>query len=133
SKTVQLLRPGKDGVLGVVATYSVDDAPWKDSPILQPGDVIYVSEKALGASPVVSIAGDILRPGEYPLQAGTTLLKALVAAGLDAADAEHAHAKILRIARSGSKGTLEFEMVRILRGEIPDEPLRSSDDIQVTV
>jgi hypothetical protein len=69
------------------------------------------------------------------LQAGTTLLKALVAAGLNSADAERAHVRIERTFKGGERGWLGngFEAVRILRGEIPDEPLRPGDDIQVTV
>jgi prepilin-type processing-associated H-X9-DG protein len=56
SKTVSLLRPDGQGHTETVVTLSVETMPWKDSPLLQPGDVIYVGGEPLGAADTLTEA-----------------------------------------------------------------------------
>lgn len=141
SRFIHLLRPNSQGRLDIVAVFPVDNMPWKQSDVLQSGDIVYVSPQSLTASPAsqptpppgtVQVSGNVQRPGIFGLPTGGTLLKALVATGMDTTHALGVYTLIVRTFPDGQRGPAgRFAVADILQGRIADPPLQSRDVIQV--
>jgi polysaccharide biosynthesis/export protein len=71
---------------------------------LEPGDLIIVPE---GARPTVQVLGEVLRPAQYPLEAGAKVMDALSLAGGPTSNADLSGATI---ARSGEAGLIKIDL-----------------------
>lgn len=141
SRFIHLLRPNSQGRLDTIAAYPVEKMPWKQSELLQHGDVVYVSTESLAVSPAsqpwapsgtVQVTGGVQRPGTFDVSACSTLLRVLVAAGMDTSHPHSVYTLIFRTFPDGRRGPLgSFAVADILQGRIADPPLQSRDVIQV--
>ena len=93
---------------------------------LRNGDLINASPKYY-----VTVEGEVVRPGRYPLEEGTTVSIAVVAAGGLTRFGKN-DVKIRRVdAETGKTEILEADLKAIRNGKDPDLVLRSNDVITV--
>ncbi|MGH9395053.1 MAG: polysaccharide biosynthesis/export family protein [Terriglobales bacterium] len=90
---------------------------------MRAGDVVRVVPAA-----TVTVGGDVLKPGAYPLPAsGLTLLGVLSLAGGVTRDGSASHARIVRRTTSGGATPIWVDASRVLQGRAPDPPLQPFD------
>ncbi|MFA5099980.1 MAG: SLBB domain-containing protein [Candidatus Omnitrophota bacterium] len=94
---------------------------------LQPGDTVIVSEGRF------FIYGEVHRPGIYPMEADTTMLRAISIAGGLSKDSSSVRVKILRPESGGKQRTIDIDLKAATQGESSaDIVLLSGDTIIVS-
>ena len=126
---VKVLRPekGKQGYtavpVNIKAAINGDSA---QNFLIQPGDVIEVTKGEF------SVYGEVIRPGTYPIEENTTVLKAISMAGGFTKYGSASRVKILRPKTGGTGyGTIKVNIKRIMKGFSKEDILLKPGDIIV--
>lgn len=78
-----------------------------------------------------TVEGAVNRPGVYPLAGQMTLLRALAVAGGQGALSDLSEVMLFRIAQTGQRETLAFDVDKIRNGDIPDPAIQNDDLVVV--
>jgi len=128
---VRVLRP-KSGDSGyeIIKVYMKDIIRGDSAKdlVIQPGDTIEVTEGRF------SVAGDVLKPGTYPIEENTTVLKAISLAG---GFGKYGAASLVKLRRPKKDNigheTIKVNIVAIIRGDsAADMMILPGDIIEVT-
>ncbi len=133
SQTVKLLRASKDGLSKQFIELDVTKITRGEAPdyALQPGDVIFVEKKSEDTKKVISILGQITRPGNYTFTPGLTLVRLISEAGGFTALAVQNRVKIIRHPDNAPESSLVANVAAILDGKEKDMPLEAGDVVVV--
>ena len=129
SSSIKILRPAKAGgseTIVVDIQAALKGMPETNIRIL-PDDSIAVSEEKF------FVYGEVSRPGMYPMELNTTVLKAISMAGGFAKFGSSSRVKILRPSESGATyETIRVNMKEIMEGfSSADIPLKSGDTVVI--
>ena len=94
--------------------------------LLQDGDIITAP-----GTQVFFVSGEVRNPGSYPLNAGTTVLKAISLAGGLSKFGGSGKVEILRKRASGGTERIKVDLGDIEDGKKPDVPLKADDIVKV--
>lgn len=125
---VKVLRPKKDkGYISIQV--NIEAAINGDSTqnfFIQPGDIIEVTKGTF------SVYGEVIKPGTYPIEENTTVLKAISIAGGFTKYGSAARVKILR-PKTDSSGynTIKINIKHIMKGSSKEDILLKPGDIIV--
>jgi polysaccharide export outer membrane protein len=97
---------------------------------LQPSDMIFV-DKMDSVTNIVSVLGQVAKPGNYPITPDLTLVRLISEAGGFTAIANPSNVKIVRKDASGKETTIKVDARRIIDGTTGDFPLEPWDLIVV--
>ncbi len=79
----------------------------------------------------VTVAGAVKAPNVFPLKGRTTLMQAVTQAGGPTNVANLGTVKILRPEPDGTRKVMEYDLVAIRDGQVPDPEVRGEDVVQV--
>jgi polysaccharide export outer membrane protein len=97
----------------------------QDMPI-QPGDIINIPQ-----TDVFFVAGEVRRPGPFPLKEGTTLQQAIAMAEGTTFKAATGAAVIFRDDARGKRSEIKVDVGAVMRGKNEDIPILANDIIVV--
>lgn len=105
---------------------------------LEPGDLVFVDrlspeEKKKEEEPkeIVTVMGQVNRPGNYELTPGFTLVRAIAQAGGFTQVASVSNVRIIRRSNDGREKVSVVNAGRVMAGQMPDIPLEPGDLIVV--
>lgn len=105
---------------------------------LEPGDLIYVQkapkekENGLGAiESVVTILGQVNRPGNYPMVPQMTLIRLIAQAGGFTPVASAGNVRVVRHSKDGRETSFSVDAGRIMSGHAEDVKLEAGDLVVV--
>lgn len=79
----------------------------------------------------VTVSGEVVKAGVFPISGRTTLMQAIAMAGGLAKFGDENDVKVFRDRRDGTREVLEYDLALILKGETPDPVVATSDVIVV--
>lgn len=107
----------------IVLDPSGSDTTAEHNPELSPGDTVQVSRAGL-----VYVIGDVIRPGGFPVDPsqGLTVVQALSLAWGPSQNAATTKGLLIR-EQNGNRTITTLNLKRMLRGQIPDQPIYDRD------
>jgi polysaccharide export outer membrane protein len=98
---------------------------------IYPGDIVNVVPKP--AATVVTVVGEVLKPGEIPLKTakGTTVRQALASAGWFTTQAKRGDARLVRVHTDGKPEEIPLNLNKIMDSSFEDQPMQPNDILYV--
>lgn len=132
SVKVKILRPGKDGTaqetIAVDLKSAMQGTPEADLALLS-GDTIVVTEEQF------FVYGDVNKPGVFPIDGDTSLLKAVSLAGGFLKNGAYTQIKVMRAKEGEAKGSkaIDIDVPALMAGnESADLTLQAGDTVMVS-
>lgn len=129
---VKVLRPLKDGghqVIKINVKGLMNGDPGQSDVVLQPDDTVVVSEDKF------FVYGEVNKPGTYPIEEDTTVMKAISIAGGFSKFGSASRVKVLRPRKSGTGyDTIKVNLKGVMEGSAKDQDniLQPGDTVVVS-
>lgn len=94
--------------------------------LIQPGDIVYIPK-----GEIYFVAGEVKKPGSFPLTQGSTLREAILLAQGTTAEAAAAEGYIFRESQGGARQELKVNIAAVMQNKGPDMEILPNDIIMI--